>query len=497
MGRDVFTAMLGSMRPLARKPISISAVCLVAALTSVSLSCGGGGGEEDAGRDASVDAALDAGPPPPAWPSRLPATTSLGERRGRAIARSIVHVHSPLSHDACDGTGWVDGALADEACLARFRAALCALRIDTAMVTDHVPHLDEVGFEGALWIAEGDERVENAAGEVIASRMACPDGHRVLLTVGSENALMPLGLERHPGAPGDLEGMRAIYEGSDPASIAALRETGALIWQAHTEERPLEDLRARDLDGLEIYNLHANVDPGIREEHLGLDPAGFLPALLDFTRPAFRLPPDLALLAFVEPNRPALDRWDTLLSEGLRVSGSGGCDAHENVFPMELADGERADSYRRMMYWIQNHLLVDGDSPEDAKAALASGRFYVTSEIFGPPVGFDFVAEGGAEMGETASVGDTLRVVAPALPEGWPQDPPPVVTLRLFHARAGGGVEVATSDGATLEHVATEPGAYRVEVWMAPEHARPFLGARADRLLRDVVWVYSNPIFVE
>lgn len=467
------------------------------------LSCGesapGDAGAPDAGPE---DAAFDAGPPPPAWPGRLPGAESLGERRGRSISRAIVHVHSPLSHDACDGAGWVDGALADETCLANFRAALCALRIDAAMITDHTPHLDEVGFEGALWIAEGDEPVTNAAGDVIASRMACPDGHRVLLTVGSENVLMPLGLERHPGDPSDPEAVRAIYEGGDAASIAGLREAGALIWQAHTEERTVEELRARDLDGLELYNLHANVDPGIREEHLGLDPAGFLPALLDFTRPALRLPPDLALLAFLEPNRPALDRWDTLLADGLRVSGSGGCDAHENALPMELADGERADSYRRMMYWIQNHLLVDDDSPEAAKAALGAGRFYVTSEIFGPPVGFDFVARdaetgGDAEMGETASVGDTLRVVAPALPEDWPQDPQPVVTLRLFRAQDGGAVEVATSDGATLEHVTTEPGAYRVEVWMAPEHARPFLGTRADRLLRDVVWVYSNPIFIE
>ncbi|HJL15845.1 MAG TPA: hypothetical protein RMH99_09325 [Sandaracinaceae bacterium LLY-WYZ-13_1] len=42
----------------------------------------------------------------------------------------------------------------------------------------------------------------------------------------------------------------------------------------------------------------------------------------------------------------------------------------------------------------------------------------------------------------------------------------------------------------------TEPGAYRAEVRMVPEHARPFLGSRADRLVREVVWVYANPVHV-
>ncbi|HJL15846.1 MAG TPA: hypothetical protein RMH99_09330 [Sandaracinaceae bacterium LLY-WYZ-13_1] len=400
----------------------------------------------DAGRDA--EAGQDAGPPP-RWPSELMASEGLGERRGRAVARSIVHLHSPLSHDACDGAGWVDGALADEACLAHFREAMCALRLDAVMLTDHAPHVEEVGFEAALWIEGGDEPVRDADGRVVASRLACPDGHRVLVTAGSENTLMPLALSRHPGDPGDPDALRALYDDDSPEAVAAFRDAGALIWQPHTEGRSLEALRATDLDGLELYTLHANVDPGIREEALGLDPAGFVPALLDFTRPALGLPPDLAVLAFLEPNRVALDRWDALLAEGRRVAATGGCDAHENALPMELADGERADSYRRMMFWIQNHLLVDERSFDGVREALDAGRLYVTSEVFGPPVGFDFVAgdaDGVHEMGDEAALGAVLRVTRPRLPEGWPAEPPPAVSMHLLRATADGAVEVAAGD---------------------------------------------------
>lgn len=453
----------------------------------------------EAARDASADAASTRDAGAPRWPARLGPTSELGARRGRSVLRSIVHLHSPLSHDACDGEGWVDGALADEACLSHFRDAMCALRLDAVMLTDHAPHVEEVGFERALWIAGDDEPVTNAAGDVVASRMACPDGHRVLVTVGSENALMPLLLERHPADPGDPEALRALYDADSPEAIAAFRDAGALVWQAHTEGRPLEQLRAADLDGLELYNLHANVDPNIREDDLGLDPAGFVGALLDFTRPALGLPPDLAVMAFLEANQVSLDRWDTLLSEGRRVAGTGGCDAHENALPMALADGERADSYRRMMYWIQNHLLVDEPTVAGVREALAAGRLYVTSEVFGTPVGFDFVAEHGGtvhEMGDEAPVGATLRVTRPRLPEGWPAEPAPTLRLRLLRAAAGGAVEVASGDGAQLEHTVTEPGAYRAEVRMVPEHTRPFLGTRADRLVREIVWVYSNPIYI-
>ncbi|MFK7987410.1 MAG: hypothetical protein AB8I08_15420 [Sandaracinaceae bacterium] len=453
----------------------------------------------DAGMDASrPDASTDAGPSLPEWPRGMPVEAET--RRGRRLARSILHVHSPLSHDACDGEGWVDGELRDEACLAHFREALCTLHIDAAMITDHVPHLDEVELDFGLWIRDEDEAVTNGEGAVVASRMACPDGHRVLLMPGSENRLMPVLLERHPGEAGDLDSMREAYEGNTEASRAELRAAGALIWQAHTEGRTVDELRESQLDGLELYNLHANVAPNIRQDDLGLDPASYVADLFLFARANSSLPPDLAVLSFLEANRPSLDRWDTLLAEGVEVAGSGGCDAHENTFPMALNDGERADSYRRMMYWIENILLVDEVSRAGVRDALDQGRFYVTTPALGRPEGFDFIAEDGAtisEMGEHAPVGSTLTVTVPQLGAEFPSDPAPTVSTHLIRSAEGGGTEVAMTTEDSLTFAADQAGAYRVEVRMTPEHARPYLSRRAEGLVREVVWVYSNPIFID
>ncbi|HEY8429664.1 MAG TPA: hypothetical protein VIL20_14870, partial [Sandaracinaceae bacterium] len=212
------------------------------------LACDGPVADVDAGRDAGP---VDAGPPFEPWPRTLPPASTLGERRGRSIARTTVHLHSPLSHDACDGEGWVDGALADPECLAHLRSAMCALYLDAVMLTDHAPHVNEVSIERALWLEEGDEPIRNADGDVVAGRIVCEDGHRVIVTAGSENALMPIGLERHPGDPGDQEALIELYDAADPDAVAAFRAAGALIWQAHTEGRTLDELRAIDLDGLE------------------------------------------------------------------------------------------------------------------------------------------------------------------------------------------------------------------------------------------------------
>lgn len=455
------------------------------------------GDDDSAPSDAGIDAAAPDLGPPPEWPGTFVGTDTLGERRGRSIARTIVHIHSPLSHDACDGEGWVDGELADATCLEHFRDAVCALRMDALFLTDHVPHVDEVDFSGGLWVGEpfGAEPIMDGEA-IVASRLTCDDGHEVLLTLGSENELMPLALDRHPDGDPLADG----YEGSTPEVIAGLRDAGGLIWAAHTEEKDLDWLRRVEVDGLELYNLHANVDPTIRSESLGLDPAPFLGQLLSFTRSSLRLAPDLAVMTFLDPNRVALERWDTLLAEGRHVVGTGGCDAHENAFPQLLTDGERADSYRRMMSWITNHLLVDERTPAAYEAALAAGRVFAVFEFFGTPQGLDFVAEEGGtsyEMGETAPVGATIRAPLPAITVPRSEDPTPTVSLHLLRAEAGGAVEVASSTDADLEHTTTEAGVYRLEIRIVPEHTRPYLNRLADDLIRELPWAYSNPIYVE
>ena len=167
---------------------------------------------------------------------------------------------------------------------------------------------------------------------------------------------------------------------------------------------------------------------------------------------------------------------------------------------MPLTDGERADSYRRMMAWITNHVLVDDVSPEGMQEGLAAGRLYVVHEVFGTPIGFDFYADDGStthDMGGAAPLGATLHVNMPTLPEGFPSDPAPTTSIHVLRSAPTGAVEVASGTDATLEYTPDEAGAYRVEIRMMPEHTRPYVEASADELVREQVWVYSNPIFIE
>ncbi len=76
------------------------------------------------------------GPDDSAAPREVPYThqrASLAEAspRGRAWKRGIIHVHSPYSHDACDGDPMPEGVVRED-CLADLRAGLCAVAIDFA-----------------------------------------------------------------------------------------------------------------------------------------------------------------------------------------------------------------------------------------------------------------------------------------------------------------------------------------------------------------------------
>jgi hypothetical protein len=481
-----------------RRPL----VLLVIALAACSNTTGApDAAVDDAGNDAFV-VHVDAGPVP-LWPADLPDTSTLGMRRGRRFARTIVHLHSPLSHDACDGMGFGSGMLLAPDCLADFRRAACTLRMDALMVTDHATHLSEVAFEDALWIdsAAGDTPIVDASGAVIASSMACPDGRRVLVTVGAENEMMPVALLRHPGSTTDPTMLADVYHGDGAAAAAVFRDAGALVFYAHTESKTLDQIRGSQPDGIEIYNTHANIDPHIRPDYLGLGALDYAPMLLRFTDVRNRLAPDLALLSFLSEATPDLVTWDTLLAEGMHLTGTGGCDAHEDAFPQQMPDGERGDSYRRMMHWHTLHALVDTTDRAGLVDALDHGRLYLTFEVFGTPMGFDFRAEAPdgtiAEMGDSIPVGATLHLVRPSLPAGFPSDPAPTVTMRIVRASAGGGVEVAHGSDAELTFTTTEAGVYRAEVHMTPEHTRPYLGAYADDLIHEVPWVYANPIYVE
>ncbi len=430
---------------------------------------------------APVDTPDSAGPDTPAvvpWTgSHAPlAEVSPG---GRTWRRGIVHLHSHYSHDACDGEP-MPGGVPDEACLADLRHGLCTTAMDYAMITDHPAHAAEQDWDDLLLSREGDEVVDG-----IANRIACPDGHRVLTMPGIEDELMPIGLDR-PVADTPEERDR-LYNGTDAETLAAEIAAGATVLQAHTEGKSIETLlerQANGLSGVEIFNLHAMVDPSIREEDLGLGSFDYLDAIGPFLSDDTDAEPDLAFLGIFQEQGVSLERWDAL-SRVAPTVGTAGTDAHENALPMLLSDGERVDSYRRMMIWFSNIALVDGESPADIQAAIAAGHLFVAFEVLGTPTGFD-VAYAGVEMGGAGALGSTLDVACP--------------TLAPTSPRSGDDPEITVTvlkDGAVWQtgcgsFPVTEPGVYRVRAAIVPHHLVGFLDDQADTLVREYPWLYSN-----
>lgn len=414
--------------------------------------------------------------------------------------RAIVHVHTVYSHDACDESAQDESGRTNEACLARFRAALCRAHADAAFLTEHDRWLVRAdSMAEALLVRPGD-RPELEDGRLRANRLACG----TLLFAGAENVLMPVGLDSLPR--GSHEERRAFYDAQDTGAAERFRRYGATVLLSHPEDLAVERVAALDPDGIEIYNPHANFAPRHRESQ-GLSRLGAFAGLAPFVLRLTDAHPDLALLAIFHANRRAIDRWDALLTQRM-VFGFGASDAHENALPVELADGDRGDSYARMLPWVTNVLLTRSGGgppgpngppePEEMEEALGSGRFYAAIEAWGTPSGFDFHLRDGevtVEMGQTAAYRPGQRVVAlaPAVhrrPSGLPE---PEIRLRLYRIDGRGRRVIADRRGS-LETEVPGPGTYRVEVGIVPRHLTPYLGDAAGRYLREVPWVYSNPI---
>jgi len=446
----------------------------------------------------------DSTPELPAWVKTLPEASDMGTWRGLIPTRGIVHLHSPYSHDACDGNPRATDGTPNEPCLADLRAALCDTRIDFAALTDHDASMADEEFTTLFSMRDDDTPVMNGSGEQIASRMTCANGHVVTFTVGGENELMPIMLERHVAAATVPE-RHDIYNASDAAATDAYRAAGGLAWVAHTESKTLDELRISD--GIEVYNLHANLDPDIRKDYLGLDSGGAIQAAAEFadTNPGHP-EPDLALLAFLTPNQPAIDAWQTLLGEGRHVPVTAGSDAHENAIPIPLADGERGDSYRRVLRWFGNIALVaDPTDPLQVKDAVSRGRLFALFEVLGTPAGFDIHAtnaSGTFELGDSIPVADgaDLSISIPTVRDLDPGLPVPTITARVLRIAPGGTVtEVASADDLPeLTVHLSDPGAYRVEITIVPRHLGPYLGDLGPGAAEvELPWIYASPIYVE
>ena len=190
------------------------------------------------------------------------------------------------------------------------------------MLTDHATHMGEADWD-KLFLTDsglGDEKIIEA-GEQTGGKMNCPNGdgsHQVIITVGGENDLMPVGLHHHLGDT--VSARKQAMSADTPLAVKAFHDAGGLKLQAHGESRDrtkMCTLAAAGLDGMEVYNLHANLDPKIRETYLGLDGlaafAGLAPWLEARPVADGGPEPDLALLGFLEDNSIVHVAWKGLI----------------------------------------------------------------------------------------------------------------------------------------------------------------------------------------
>jgi hypothetical protein len=416
-------------------------------------------------------------------------STELAEVRGFRVVRGIVHSHSPYSHDACDDDPFPDGAR-NEACFQDVRRGMCATRQDFVFLTDHDDLFAYHEYPDVLLFAPGDQLIERD-GATVANRVDCGDGHSVVLAAGTESEMMPIGLEHHIGAtPAERN---VAYNAPAPDGIAPLQGAGALVFLQHTEGWPITNIVDWPIDGIEIYNLHANL-----EDNLG----DVVIAALELVANPEKMPvPELALLTFFEENEADLERWAAAAAVK-RLAGALASDVHQNALSGESTDGERLDSFRRIMHWFSNYVLIPAGEPIDdrvIKDAIAEGRLYGGFDHLGYPIGFEFYARAGdsvVEMGGATGSDESVELVltAPTLFRRDPRTPAPEMHTRILKANAGAWQVVAEGEGDLTTEVG--PGAYRAEVGLVPYHLEEWLGENPETYFVEYPWVYANPIWV-
>jgi hypothetical protein len=432
-----------------------------------------------------TDGGLDAGPTHDPW--TVVASSELPSPRGWVTVRGIVHAHSPYSHDACDGEPFIEG-VRNEQCFEECRFGMCDTRQDFVFMTDHDDLYAYYEYPEVLLYKDGDTLIERD-GKPVANRINCGDGHEVILAAGTESGMMPIGIEYHLGdTPQERE---TAYNDESEEGILALQAAGALVFLQHTEGWEIDTILNLPIDGIECYNLHFNL----------LDNWGVALqlALAMDEDPESVGTIELAFLAIFKENQADMLRWSQAVMQK-PMPAVLATDSHRNVFDNPSPDGERLDSFRRMMHWFSNYVLVPAGPLDDAvlKQAIAKGRMYGAFDCMGYPQGFDFYAVGSQdyEMGDQIPAGEsvTLHLSIPTVFRLDPDGPAPVISGRILKANDGEWEEVSSGD-ADLAYTAG-PGVYRAEIHMVPEHLRPWVGPITEEFVKEAVWIYSNPIYV-
>lgn len=181
-----------------------------------------------------------------------------------------------------------------------------------------------------------------------------------------------------------------------------------------------------------------------------------------------------------QPISETLQRWDELLATGRRIVAIGGSDAH--AMNMHMGPMHRVIfPYTFHFKTVNTHVLIPepltGDVFTDKKmiyAALAEGHCFIGYDLPASTRGFTFKAK---SLTQSAIMGDTLPAKGGVTLQAHVPRPAEIRMLK-------DGQQVGVWRNArAATHIATEPGVYRVEVFIN------YLGQKRG-------WIYSNPIYV-
>ncbi|MFZ6031615.1 MAG: CehA/McbA family metallohydrolase [Chloroflexota bacterium] len=333
------------------------------------------------------------------------------------------------------------------------RAALDA-GLDAFIVTDHNVWID--GLEG--YHQQGDRRVLMLIGEEVHDRSITTQKNH-LLVFNTHAELSSL-------APEPQRLLDGVAQAGGLAFLAHPFEKAApVIGEA---DIPWQDWDVQGFTGIELWNGLSEMKGLIKSKFHALF------YILNFSRIARG------------PYPATLAKWDALLAQKQRVVAIGGSDAHAlkqrlggrvlTVFP-----------YEKHFRAINNHLILPqplkGDVIEDKQAifdAFRKGHLFIGYDWPASTRGFNFMAQGmekSVGMGDEIATqgGVTLQVRLPKLPS---QQYAECCLLK------DGAVIKVWRKNENCTHIATDPGVYRVEVYL------PYRGRRRG-------WIFSNPIYLK
>jgi hypothetical protein len=303
--------------------------------------------------------------------------------------------------------------------------------------------------------------------------------------------------------------MNSRWQGRDEYTKLVM-QNGGNMFLSHVEER--FDWPTDKLDGLEIYNHHTDLKDE-NEFLFWLQQTLVEPVRLPVLQQVLRDYPQAVIAAQQDYLAPIIAKWDRDLTTH-RATGIAANDCHHNqiftvtalsaeeiettLFPDEkrrinvkqapaiarMLRGKRPgeviakldfDPYERSMRYVSTHILMRELNEASTRQALKQSHAYVAHDWLCDATGFAFVVEAGGKtyvMGDEVAwqKGAQLRVETPLAGR-----------IKLFQ----NGQLVREENAAALRYPVTEPGVYRVEVWLdVDDEQRPWIYANALRIKR-------------